>query len=172
MLTRTLGLCTVLAACSIGSAWAQGGPRYESAPLGTMNGKPSEGLSGPNAPQSPGMVGRWMNERMSQIHQHQLLSLKKDLQLKPEQENAWQAYDKAMNTPLGGWGAAPKKSLYTLSTPERLDAMDQHLQQMQTLHKERAAATRTLYAALNPAQQKTFDAQTRRGPGLLHCERD
>jgi hypothetical protein len=123
-------------------------------------------------PESPGRMGRWMNERMSKVHQRQLDVLKKELHLKPDQEAAWSAYDKAMNAPLEGWGAAPKNNFYKLTTPERLDAMNQHMQQMQTFHQQRSTATKALYGALTPEQQKIFDTQTRRGPGLMHCERD
>lgn len=133
---------------------------------------PTQGVGQGMNPESPGRMGRWMNERMSKVHQRQLDVLKKELHLKPDQEAAWSAYDKAMNAPLEGWGAAPKNNFYKLNTPERLDAMNQHMQHMQTLHQQRSTATKALYGALTPEQQKIFDTQTRRGPGLMHCERD
>ena len=150
------------------TATAQTTPRTEVAPSGDGVAPMHQGMG----PSGPGMMGRWMNERMSKVHQRQLEQLKKELHLKPDQEAAWTAYDKAMNSPLEGWGAAPKKEFYKLTTPERMDAMNQHMQQMQTFHTQRSNATRAFYDVLTPEQKKIFDAQTRRGPGLMHCDRD
>ena len=166
MISRTVGTLSLLACC-LTLAHAQTTPRTDPAPAGDVV-SPSPGMGG----HGPGAMGRWMNERMSKVHQRQLDVLKKELHLKPDQEPAWTTYDKAMNAPLEGWGAAPKKDLYKLTTPERLDAMNQHMQQMQTFHQQRANATKALYGALTPEQQKIFDTQTRRGPGLMHCDRD
>lgn len=168
MLKRSLHTLGLLA-CSLTLAHAQTTPRTDPTPAGDAVTPMHQGMMNP---EGPGTMGRWMNERMSKVHQRQLEVLKKELHLKPDQEAAWAAYDKAMNAPLEGWGAAPKKNLYKLTTPERLDAMTQHMQQMQNFHQQRATATKALYGALSPEQQKIFDTQTRRGPGLMHCERD
>ena len=163
-----------LAVLLCASIWAQAQTTPRDAPAADTPQQVGPGMmSGSHmSPEGPGRMGRWMNERMSQVHQRQLDVLKKELKLKPEQEGAWAAYDKAMNAPLTGWGAAPKKDFYKLTTPERLDAMNQHMQQMQAFHQQRSDATKALYGALTPEQQKLFDTQTRRGPGLMHCERD
>jgi hypothetical protein len=164
--------------CSVAMAQAQTTPRETPAPdmpaqLGGGQGMMGQGMGpGHMSPEGPGRMSRWMNERMSKVHQRQLEVLKKELHLKPDQEAAWATYDKAMNAPLEGWGAAPKNNFYKLTTPERLDAMNQHMQQMQTFHQQRATATKALYGALTPEQQKIFDTQTRRGPGMMHCDRD
>jgi hypothetical protein len=173
------GSLAVLLCGAVSVALAQTTPRdaptSDTPTQGVGQGMMGQGMMGQGShmsPEGPGRMGRWMNERMSQVHQRQLDVLKKELKLKPDQEGAWAAYDKAMNAPLEGWGAAPKSNFYKLTTPERLDAMNQHMQQMQTFHQQRSTATKALYGALTPEQQKIFDSQTRRGPGLMHCDRD
>lgn len=79
------------------------------------------------------------------------------LQLQPKQQAAWEQYVKAM-TPSAHKPVAPdSKDVRALTTPQRLDAARAHRQARQALAEQRDQATRTLYAALNPAQQKAFD---------------
>ena len=50
-----------------------------------------------------------------------------------------------------------------LTTPQRLDRMQQLKTERDARMAQRATATRTFYAQLNPAQQKVFDLETARG---------
>ena len=52
-----------------------------------------------------------------------------------------------------------------MTTPQRLDRMQARQTEHAAMFARRNDATRALYAALKPEQQKIFDAQTlRRGP--------
>jgi hypothetical protein len=48
-----------------------------------------------------------------------------------------------------------------LTTPERLDRMQAHMAENVAAFQRHAAAVKALYAALSPAQQRTFDALAR-----------
>lgn len=112
----------------------------------------------------------WMGERMARAHKRDLELLKKDLKLKPDQMAAWDSYEKTMSLPMEG--APSKKNYAKLTAPQRMDTMTQHMESMQKLHAQHASATKTFYGVLSPEQQKIFDAQTRRGPGVMHCDTD
>ena len=61
--------------------------------------------------------------------------------------------------------AAPQAGAKALTTPERLDRQRAHMVERLAAFDRRAAATRTFYAQLTPAQQKTFDDQGARMVG-------
>lgn len=101
---------------------------------------------------SAGAASSWQERRAEHLAQ-----LKGQLQLSPAQEAAWTEFTGAMDQKPGhaqlGW-----EGMEQLTTPERID-------RMRVLHAQRAAemdrrgdAVKALYAQLNPAQQKTFDA--------------
>lgn len=150
------------------------------ASLSWAQDKPAAGgdaVTAPAASQPParGMMEgsrAWMGERMARAHKRDLEILKKDLKLKPDQMAAWDTYEKTMNLPLEGAGAPSKKNYAKLTSPQRMDTMTQHMESMQKLHAQHASATKTFYGVLTPEQQKMFDAQTRRGPGVMHCDTD
>lgn len=83
--------------------------------------------------------------------------LKAALKLSPAQESAWVKYVQAQQRPQHT--SPPDRQAWAqLSTPQRLDQMqaqkgvrDAHMAQM-------IEATRSLYAALDPEQQKVFDS--------------
>jgi hypothetical protein len=92
------------------------------------------------------------------------------LQLRPDQQPAFQAFQAAMTPPPHDRqrrdpNAAP------LSTPQRLDMMADRMAKRDADFQRRAAAIKTFYAVLTPAQQKAFDSlpmmgdrQHQRGP--------
>jgi protein CpxP len=90
-----------------------------------------------------------MTERMTAI-----------LQLRPDQQQALQAYVAALRppggpqTPMGADGESRRE----MTTPERLDLMVAHIDRFRTHLTQVAAATRTFYAQLSPSQQQAFDA--------------
>ena len=111
------------------------------------------------------MQGQGMEQRMERMQQRRaehMAQVKAELQLTPAQEPAWADFTASMqpgqrHAQLGG-----REGMENLTTPERID-------RMRALRAERAAeadrhgdATKALYAALTPAQQKTFDEQTLR----------
>jgi hypothetical protein len=86
--------------------------------------------------------------------------LRAALQLRPDQDGALQAFVASMQPPAGDMQAhmrAEHEAMAARSTPDKLDHMiargREHLAELE----KRAAAVKTFYAALNPAQQKAFD---------------
>lgn len=102
-----------------------------------------------------------MQERMQKRMAQHLADLKTRLQITPAQEGAWTTFANSLQSAKCGPGMN-RQDMEQLSTPERID-------RMRALRAERAAeadrhgdATKALYVALTPAQQKTFDEQTLR----------
>lgn len=98
-----------------------------------------------------------MQKRMTQ----HLADLKTRLQITPAQESAWTEFANTVQSHKRTQGMN-RQDMAQLTTPERID-------RMRALRAERAAeadrhgdATKALYAALTPAQQKTMDEQTLR----------
>ena len=90
-----------------------------------------------------------------------LADLKTRLQITPAQESAWTEFANTVQSHKRTQGMN-RQDMAQLTTPERID-------RMRALRAERAAeadrhgdATKALYAALTPAQQKTMDEQTLR----------
>lgn len=104
----------------------------------------------------PGAHRQHMQARRAAHHE----ALKAKLQLTPEQETAWLAFTARMEAghgmqrPSGGgrtdWSA--------LTTPERLDKMQERMAERQATMAQRFDAIKSFYAALNPEQQKVFDS--------------
>jgi Spy/CpxP family protein refolding chaperone len=109
-------------------------------------------------------MGRHDPAKMEQMHAKRLAELKAKLKITPAQEGAWTAFTDSMKPPADMGGKRPDPAEFDkLTTPERID-------KMQAMHKEREAAmdaamakradaTKALYAALSPEQQKVFDAE-------------
>jgi hypothetical protein len=156
-LLRTLP--SVVAACgltlfAVASADAQDAPPASAAPGAPM--------------QHRGM----MRERMEHMRAERLRLLHDALGVRPDQEGAWQAFAAALAPQPGsherharGEGA-PGEPRH-LTTPERLDRMQARMTERMAAFQRHAAAVKALYAALTPAQQRTFDAlaQLRVGRG-------
>lgn len=101
-----------------------------------------------------------MQKRMAQ-HQAQL---KQKLELSAAQEPAWNTFIATMQP-----GERParlerlgREEMQKLTTPERIERMRAQRTQRQAEADKRTNAVLAFYAELNPAQQKTFDAQTAR----------
>lgn len=102
--------------------------------------------------------------KMEQMRAKHLAELKAKLKITASQETAWTAFTDSMKPPAGMMEKRPDPAeLDKLTTPERID-------KMQAMHKEHEAArdaamakrgdaTKAFYAALNPDQQKVFDAE-------------
>lgn len=87
-------------------------------------------------------------------------ALKAKLQLTPEQEPAWLAFTARMEAghsmqhPANG----ERVDWSQLTTPERLDKMQERMAERQTAMSQRFDAIKSFYAALSPEQQKVFDS--------------
>jgi hypothetical protein len=160
MKTLTKNSLAMIAALSItavtatGPAWAQPEPGFGGGP-GMMGGGP--GMHGD--PQQ-----RW--EAMQQRHAQRMQELKKQLNLKPDQQAAWEAFMEAQNT-LGQSMHAGWQSLRGVgTTPERFDKMADLMEQRLSSVRDLAKKAHALYDALDAQQKTTLDQFTAR-PGRL-----
>ncbi|MCD2512440.1 Spy/CpxP family protein refolding chaperone [Comamonas endophytica] len=86
------------------------------------------------------------------------------LQLTEAQQADWNRYREAIK-PVRPAKHLDRESFAKLTTPQRIDHMQQRRAERNAQADRRAEATKAFYATLTPAQQKTFDAQTlRHGP--------
>jgi hypothetical protein len=124
----------------------------------------------PAAPAASAQHGGMMRERMEHMRAEHLRLLHDALAIRPDQEGAWQAFVAAMTPQRGvGEGAGERgwdhermeEEPRHLTTPERLDRMQAHMAEHMAAFQRHAAAVKALYAALSPAQQRTFDALAR-----------
>ena len=120
---------------------------------------PNAPAAGPTAPGGPGAFAARAKDRMDR----RAKALHDVLNIRPDQEAAFQAYEAAMRPNMtrkadlrrgGPQAAQPVPS----TTPERLDRMAARMADMQKAFATRAAAIKTFYAALNPDQRHTFDS--------------
>ena len=106
-------------------------------------------------------------ERMGAMHKADLSAIKKKLYLTPEQDTAWAQWVESIK-PVEGMGRPDMKKAdwAGLTTPQRLDKMqathEEHSQRMAQALARHSEATKTFYAVLTDAQQKTFDQVTLR----------
>lgn len=93
------------------------------------------------------------------------------LQLRPEQDGALHAYLEAIRPPegMGDRMRGMHEDDQAMTTPERLDHMLAHFDQMRERMAARVQATKAFYAQLSPAQQKAFDAL---GERHMHGDHD
>ncbi|MBN9412288.1 MAG: Spy/CpxP family protein refolding chaperone [Burkholderiales bacterium] len=107
-----------------------------------------------------------MHKRMAERHAQRAEQFKTRLQLTQQQEGAWTAFSAAMKPPARAEGAQrpQREDFAKLTTPQRLDRMQQFKAQRDAAMAKRADATRTFYAQLTPSQQKVFDQETLRAP--------
>ena len=114
-------------------------------------------------------MGRHDPAKMQALVTSRLAEMKTRLNITPAQEGAWTTFTAAMQPPTSmatrtGWRQSPEQraDMAKLSTPERIDKMralrTQRMTEMNATMDKRGEATKTLYAALTPAQQKVFDA--------------
>lgn len=98
-----------------------------------------------------------MQKKMTERHAARQAQLKAELKITAAQEPAWNAY-------LARTAHAPRKPVAAedwskLTTPQRLDKMQAHKAERDAQMAQRIDATKSLYAALTPEQQKVFDTQ-------------
>ena len=128
----------------------------------------------PTAPPSPSesRMGRHDPAKMQAMMAKHLAELKAALKITPAQEGAWTTYTAAMQSPAG-MQARPtpeqRAEIDKLTTPQRIDKMRemraQRMTEMNATMNKRGDATKALYAALTPEQQKVFDAEHKKHKG-------
>ena len=127
--------------------------------------------------QTPAAAGEWA-QRMAERHAQRMADLKAQLQISPAQEGAWNAYSAAMQPPTDAQRPRMNRAeVEQLSTPQRIDRMQQFSAERQARMQQRGDAVKAFYAQLTPAQQKTYDERAMRGnrgegkrggPGMRH----
>lgn len=104
-------------------------------------------------------------------------ALKAKLNLSSSQEAAWGVYVAAMQPPADlGQRMTPearkkmREEWAAMTTPQRIDKMNEMKARRDADMARRGDATKALYAALTPEQQKVFDDSTlrQRGHGAWH----
>lgn len=130
-LAMTAAVCV---ACAGAAAIAQDGPpaALRGGGQGFQGGPGGQGLQdGPGGRGDPQMRLQRMGQRLG---------------LRPDQQQAFQAFVAASAPPAGG-----PQAMQGLTTPQRLDRQLAELQ-------ARVAATKRFYAVLTPEQRQTFDS--------------
>jgi protein CpxP len=109
----------------------------------------------PGSPPSAEQRAAWMHDRQ-EAHAKALHAI---LNLRPDQEAAFQAFQAAM-TPQPGehHDHMDRGGMDAMTTPQRLDRMADRMAKHEAEFHRRADAIKTFYAALSPEQQRAFDA--------------
>lgn len=154
---NSLLLAGLLATAGFG-AMAQGAATTPGAPAASP-----AAMGAPGEMHCGGMMGMGRHDP-AMMAKHQA-ELKAKLKLTPAQEGAWSAFTAALQPPAHMARPTPEQraELDKLSTPERIDKMralrTQRMADVSAAMDKRGEATKTFYAALNPEQQKIFDAE-------------
>lgn len=120
-----------------------------------------------NAPMNAERRAKHMEQRRAKMQdrmaQHQA-QLKQKLELSEAQEPAWNMFTATMKMgerpARAGYGN--RAEMQKMTTPERIAQMRALRAERHAEAEKRADAALAFYAALNPAQQMTFDAHTMR----------
>jgi hypothetical protein len=109
----------------------------------------------------------------AKMREHTADRLRAELQLQPSQQGALDAFLEAMKPPgdMKDHMGRGHEQMEHLTTPERLDKMLAHVDEMRAHLVAHAAAVRAFYAQLSPSQQQAFDAMHMgRHDGMGHGE--
>jgi len=142
------------------AALAQGQQPSASAPVATATA-PAASAAGHEH-----LTHEQWRARMEQHHAQQLEQLKTALKLTADQEPAWDQFEAAMQPPApSAQQPGGPEEWAKLTTPERIDRIEQRTQEHQQRMKQFGDAVKAFYAQLTPAQQKTFDDSPALFPG-------
>lgn len=156
--TRSLVAGLALAATGL-AAFAQTPP--PAAPAGGMH---MHGMQGGRAPADPARMEERRQRMEARMAQRQA-ELKQKLGITPAQEGAWAAWTGTMKPAARPAQRPNREEFARLTTPQRIDRMRELRAERTARMDARMNATKTLYAALTPAQQKVFDEQSLRMSG-------
>jgi protein CpxP len=132
-----------------------------------IGGPPQDGQI--QAGQPGGTGGHMMRDKMRERIHARSQAVHDALNLRPDQEGAWQALVQGMRPQPGAHGLGghgDHQAMAELTTPQRLDMMAERLAKHQAMFQRRAEAIKHFYASLDPAQQRTFDAVSRLEHGM------
>jgi periplasmic protein CpxP/Spy len=130
--------------------------------LSTASFAQDAGPGGAPPPPPPAGDHEHFAERMREHAEARAKALRDILNLRPDQEAAFQAFLAAMKPPEhpGEMGAEHRDmaAAARLTTPQRLDKMAARMAEHQAEFQRHADAVKRFYAALSPEQQRAFDA--------------
>ena len=142
--------------------------RFAMAALLAASGAGAMAQGTPAAPTSPteSRMGKHDPAKRQAMMAQRQADLKATLKITSSQEGAWSVYTTAMQAPAGmhaNHGSEQRAEMDKLTTPQRIDKMGemraQRMKDMNASMIKRGDATKALYAALSPEQQKVFDTQ-------------
>jgi len=102
------------------------------------------------------------HQRMAQRHAQHMADLKAALGIAPDQESAWSQFEAAMQPPEKPQPFGKPGEWAKLTTPERIDRMEQRMADRQQHFKQMGDAIKAFYGQLTPQQQKIFDERSMR----------
>lgn len=114
-------------------------------------------------PGAPPAAAAKFHQRMEERQAKRAQALHDALNIRPNQEAAFQTFTAAMRPERAG-GPRQREAM-PATTPERLDRMAAKMAERQQNFQRRADATKRFYAQLTPDQKKTFDALPMLGGG-------
>lgn len=122
----------------------------------------------PAGPPGERMAGHDPAKMQATMARHHA-DMKAKLKITPAQEGAWTSYTAATQPPADRMNRPTpeqRAALDNLPTPQRLDKMREmraeRMTAMNAAMEKRADASKALYAALSPEQQKVFDAESKK----------
>ena len=137
------------------------------AAVATINGAQAQSAHAPM--ENFGMPGHHFGDmhkpdpaKVQAMFDKHMSRLKIVLQLMPNQESDWAAFNSAMSPPSTSPTLPKPDELEKLTTPERIDRLAALRGQRTNLMDKRSDATKKFYAALTPSQRKVFDIETLR----------
>ena len=114
------------------------------------------GMPGPHF----GQMHRPDPAKVQAMFDKHMARLKTVLQLTPNQESDWAAFNSAMTPPASRPARPSREELEKLTTPERIDRLNALRVQHASLLDKRGEASKKFYATLTPSQRKVFDLET------------
>lgn len=122
---------------------------------------------GPPPPPGQGGYGQGGGYGQPPSPQQMASDLRHRLLLRPDQESALQDFVRQVTPPPGFQQKMyqQQQEMRSMTTPQRLDAMINNIDEMRRMMLERASATKAFYATLTPDQQRAFDALSANGSG-------
>lgn len=155
---KRLFLATLLAAASA-TAFAQA-----PAPTAPAAGENATTQRAAPAERRTRMDPAQRQQRMAERQARRMADLKAQLQLTPAQEGAWTTYTAAMQPPADMKRPRMNRDEFAqLTTPQRIDRMQQLSAERQARMQQRGDAIKTFYTQLTPEQQKIYDERAMRG---------
>jgi periplasmic protein CpxP/Spy len=107
-------------------------------------------------PPPPGVHSSEWRRMRAQHEQEMMTDLHTVLRIRPEQEEAFQAFAASMHPPDGG--PPEMEDLEHLTTPELIDRLNARHAAHDADERRRGQAVKRFYAALSPEQRQVFDA--------------